>query len=283
MRRARFHKAVLFGAGLIGASLGRDLLGSGIVGSVVGFDPSRKNLNVAKKLRAITGIGRNAELELRDADLVIFAAPVSMIESLIANFAPFIPSGALAIDVGSTKTGILKAAKKYFPRGNFVGCHPMAGTENSGAAASLAGLFTGKTCFIVGDHSDAKSVKSASALWRAVGADPVAISAVRHDRLAAHVSHLPHLAAFALVNAVAAMGVGRVRKFSGGGLRDTTRIAASSPAMWRDIFLQNAGVVTVALARYKREISRFETALNGRDGIALARLMTKSSKARRSF
>lgn len=283
MRHPRFHKAVLFGTGLIGASLGRDLLRLGIARSVVGIDPSRRNLAAAKKIKAITAAGTSVSGDLRDADLVVLAAPVSAIGKLIGRIAPFVLDEALVIDVGSTKAGVADLARTSFPHGNFVGCHPMAGTEHSGAMASLKGLFAGKTCFIVAGEAKIRFVKSATALWRAVGAMPVSITALEHDRFAAHVSHIPHLAAFALMNAVAATGIGRVQKFSGGGLRDTTRIAASSPAMWRDIFLANARAVSEALAGFKNEVSLFENALTNRDGAALTRLMTKASKARRSL
>lgn len=279
----KWGKVVIFGAGLIGSSIGRDLLRLRLSNDVVIFDSNSKNARDAVRLKAATRVGKS-DAECVDATLVIYALPVLALPEVMARTSRLIPKTALVIDVGSTKTNIVHIGDRHFKAGNFVGCHPMAGNENSGAKAGRCGLFEGRVCFYVaGKMTSKRCVSRARALWRSLQAIPVGIGAADHDALAAQISHLPHAVAFALMNAAAKAGIMRVKKFAGGGLRDTTRIAASSTTMWTDIFMDNAREILAAIASFESELNLLKKAIRSRDVSRLAAFMAQAAAIRRQI
>lgn len=279
-----FKRVVVVGVGLIGASLGLGLVKRRRV-EVIGADRNLENLRIAVRRRAIRRPFRLEKasdlkrLRLTAEDLVILAVPVAAIR----DYLKILPRGPLISDVGSTKQKIVKLATAR--RLRFVGAHPIAGTEESGAEAAQERLFEGRTCCLVpAPGSSAADRRKIETLWKQAGCRLVTLGAREHDRLFSLVSHLPHAAAFGLIHC-AAKGAGprRTAEFALGGLKDTTRIAASSPPMWADIFLDNAGQMRRAFSRFRRELNALESMIRRRDKKRLTRWLGFGQRIRRMF
>jgi len=252
---ALFEKAVIAGVGLIGGSLGLVARKRGLVGEVVGFGRGEENLKVALERGAIDRYSRDAATAARDADLVVLAVPVRSTRAVAEALLPNARPDAVVIDAGSTKALVVETMEPLVRTpGSFVGCHPVAGTEFSGAAAALLDLFERQLCILTPTAAtNRKVLERVRELWNAVGMRVEEMSAADHDRLLALVSHLPHAVAYALVGAIDRERVGGRDPFgySGGGLRDTTRIASSHAGMWRDIFLDNRAEMLRALDAFE--------------------------------
>lgn len=279
-----FDKVVIIGVGQIGASIGLNLVGRRTAREVIGVGRSAANLRQAVKTRAIhkaVEARRIAPLlaGLGLDDLVILATPVTGIVEYLTR----ITRKPLVIDVGSTKGTIVKAARAR--RIRFVGCHPIAGTEKGGAAAGDRNLFRGRICVVTPvSGGSARDVKKIRSLWTGLGAKVVAMEARRHDRLFAAVSHLPHVAAYALTAAVGrTIRFPRDSQFIFSGLKGTTRIAASPSDMWRDIFLDNRSYLLSGINRLLRELHHLRSLMVRGQGGALLRYLEKAGKLRRGF
>lgn len=269
--KIKFKHVCLVGVGLIGGSLSRDLLGQGIAGTVAGFDVDRKNLRYAVKNKIISQAGHDLSQTLKTADLVILATPVITLEEQIVKLSKLISPKSLVIDVGSTKERIVKLADCFYPEGNFVGCHPMAGSENSGAAASVSGLFKDWPCLIVPGKRTRKSfLLRAKGLWQALGARVYEWDGAEHDRYLAACSHLPHVLGYALLRAVGERMPPKVLgKIAGRSFKSYTRVAGSDARMWADIFLANQKNVLAKIRVFKRELERLEKRIAGARGASL--------------
>ncbi len=286
----RIGKLVVVGVGLIGGSCALALKARGVVAQVVGVGRTRSNLDEAAGRgivdRAVT-LDRAWTRELQDADIVLVAAPVAQHAALFAAIAPAIGPQTIVTDAGSTKQDVVAAAQATFgaalPR--FVPGHPIAGTENSGAAAAFPALYEGRTVILTPlATTDADALAMVRALWEACGAQVRTLDPARHDRIYAAVSHLPHLLAFAFVDSIAQRAdAGDFLDLAGGGFRDFTRIAASSPEMWRDILLANRAAVALELRLYRAMLDRFEAAMQQGDAAALDALIEASRRARRAW
>lgn len=279
----KFKKVVLMGVGVMGGSLTRDLLQRKLTRYVVGLDPSQQALSSGLKVGAITEIEKNLAKALSGADLVIVATPVLATGAILKKIAPQVNSKALIIDLGSTKKNVVTLSESFFPKGNFVGCHPMAGTEKSGVLKSQMGLFYDKTCFLVpGNTTSRFFLRKAQKLWQNLGAKVLFLTGDEHDHQLAYTSHLPHVAAYVLVKSVA--GAVSQRGFQtqvGGGFKDTTRIAASDARMWRDIFLDNQKEVLAAMACFAVEWKKLKTAIQKGQADAIEMYIAKASGLRR--
>lgn len=274
----------VIGVGLIGGSLALALKKAGAVERVIGFDHDAANLNQALQLGVIdTASGSLAEC-LRDAQVVFVAVPVRSIAAVISLAAPHLPSGCIVTDGGSVKDEVVKACEPLMPQGTcFIGGHPIAGTEYSGAAAAFATLFQGKRCILTPTGStDAEALKLVQALWQAAGSRVECMNARAHDRVFAAVSHLPHMVAYALVHAVdrSAEEEENILAFSAGGFRDFTRIASSDPAMWRDIALMNRGALLDMLDRYAMEFKSLRDHVASGDALWLEDFFQTSKRLR---
>jgi prephenate dehydrogenase len=277
-----FQEMAIIGVGLIGGSLALAAKKTGLVGRVVGVsrDPANRQAALERGLvdRATPDLGA----ALRDADLAVLAVPVHGIISLLPEVARQVKGGCLVTDVGSVKGPILAAGDAAFPDGRFVAGHPIAGREKSGPTAARAELFEGANWILTpSPRSCPEAVERVAALSRGVGARVVTMEATWHDEIFATVSHLPHLVAYALMDAVVGMeGDGERLRFSAGGLRDFTRVAGSDPVMWRDIFLMNRDPILRVLSAYREALGRMEAAIRAGDGEALVARLSQAQAAR---
>lgn len=290
MRPARIAKLVVIGVGLIGGSCALALKARGTVGAVVGVGRTRENLDDALRLgvvdRACT-LADNWTAELAEADVVLVATPVAQSAAVLESIASAIGPRTVVTDAGSTKQDVIAAARAALGTriGQFVPAHPIAGTEHSGAASAFATLFQGRTAILTPlPDTDPRALATVRELWESCGARVRLLEADRHDRVYAAVSHLPHLLAFAFVDSIAMRPDASVfLEFAGGGFRDFTRIAASSPEMWRDILLANRRAVKSELDLFRRALDRFEDALELGDGRALDALIGEARATRRAW
>jgi prephenate dehydrogenase len=283
MAQPSFKKIVIFGVGLIGGSFALALRKAGAVGEVVGFGRSASNLKQAMQLGIIDRIGQDTA-EVHDADLVLLATPVGQMAELMARIAPHLGTHTLVTDGGSTKSDVVRDA--YAQLGSkvaqFVPAHPIAGAEQSGAAAAGAELYAGKKVVLTPlPENSEKSVARVEAAWQICGATIHRLTHAEHDAVFAAVSHLPHLLSFALVHDLAQRdNRDLLLSFAASGFRDFTRIAASSPEMWRDICLANRAALSKELQIYIAELNRMSTALAAGDASQLEQTFRAASELR---
>lgn len=278
---------VIIGVGLIGGSVSLALQRAGIVGRVTGVGRSRDNLELAQKLGVVDGWSHDVAEAVRDADVVLLAMPVNAYTAVFSAMADALPASAVVTDAGSTKQSAIAAAHACLPNPQrFIAAHPIAGTEQSGAAAAFAELFDQRLTVITPEQdSDAEALALVGQLWAQTGSRVVSMGAAEHDEFLASVSHLPHLAAFALVNAVS-----RQKReghdpfcFAAGGFRDFTRIASSSPEMWRDIALSNRDALLSQLDAFQQELNGLREALLADDAERLLNEFAAAREARETW
>ncbi len=278
------ERLAVLGVGLIGGSVALALKRAGAVRQVVGYGRDRGNLGVAQSLGIIDEIAAGPEQAVAGADCVLLAMPVGAMAETFSRIAPHLAAAALLTDAGSTKQDVIAAARSGLGGqiGRFVPGHPIAGAEKSGALAARADLYAGRNVILTPlPENAAATVAAVADLWRACGARLMEMSAAEHDRVFAAVSHLPHLAAFALVDELASRPeAGLYFRLAGSGFRDFTRIAASSPEMWRDIALANREALAAELDAYVSRLSHLRAALAAGDGQTLFDTFIRASKAR---
>jgi prephenate dehydrogenase len=279
-----FERVTIAGVGLIGGSLALAARSAGLIGAVTGLGRSAANLRVAQQRGIIDRSSHDPLDAARDADLLLLAVPVGATASVVHACGPSLHTGAVVSDVGSVKASVLREVEAALPAGvTFVGAHPIAGTEESGAAAARADLFYGSRCIITpGRTSDPAAVAKIRALWEGVGMRVDEMDATRHDEILAWVSHLPHAVAFSAVNALLDVDAA-VAEFAGPSARDLTRVAASSVEMWRDIFVANADQVDAAIARFIAVLEDLRATIARRDESKLSELLTRAHAARRQW
>ena len=282
--KLRIDKLVIIGVGLIGGSFALALKKARMVRTVVGVGRSRKNLQVAQRRGIIDRAETDVARAVADADLVLVGAPVGQMPGIFARIAPALPPRAVVTDAGSTKQDVIAAARRHLGAhfAQFVPAHPIAGTEMSGAAAAFPELFRDRDLILVPQaETKAAAVRLVRAAWRACGARIVRLQAAEHDAIFGAVSHLPHVAAFALMNLLGQRrDARRLLGFSGGGLRDTVRIAGSSPEMWRDICIANRTALLPLIDGYISELETARAALAAGDDVALETMFRAAQRAR---
>ena len=281
-----FRRAVIAGVGLIGGSLALAGKRAGMFGHVVGVGRGRGNLEVALRLGLVDEITQDLAGAATDADFVFAAAPVESIVPLLLAAAPHVAAGCVMTDGGSVKAKIVEELEAKLPSSvRFVGGHPIAGKETSGAASADPELFKGRyTILTPTAKTNPEALALTRALWRAVGAEVETMTPEEHDHALAFISHLPHVAAFALVDSVMkAENADTLRRYVAGGFKDTTRIAASDPVMWRDIFTMNRDEVLKAISEYEASLARLKCAIDTRDAEGLQAMLKKIANARREI
>jgi prephenate dehydrogenase len=286
----RVATLAVIGVGLIGGSFALALKEAGRVGAVVGVGRGRANLDAALARgivdRAVT-LDQPWTREIEDADLVLVATPVGEFPALFEALEARLSAHAIVTDAGSTKESVIAAARTQLGDafGRFVPGHPIAGTEHTGASAAFATLFRDRNVVLtpVAD-TDPEATATVASLWSACGAHVRELDPVIHDRIFAAVSHLPHVLAFALVDLLAARpDADDVFRFAASGFRDFTRIAASSPEMWRDISIANRSALSAAIDAYRAHLDAVAAMVAAADGAALEALFTRAAAARRAW
>ncbi len=279
-------RLAIIGLGLIGSSLARAVQEALPKTRITGHDASADVRERAMSL-GLCEVSETIGEAVAGADLVILAVPVGATAAVAAAMAPHLAPGAVISDVGSSKANVAEALAAALPGHAIVPAHPVAGTENSGPDAGFASLFRGRWCILTPvDGTDAAAVAMVTALWQAVGANVEMMDARHHDLVLAVTSHLPHLIAYTIVGTASDLeGVtqGEVIKYSAGGFRDFTRIAASDPVMWRDVFLSNKDAVLEMLQRFTEDLTQLQRAIRWDDGDALQTLFTRTRDVRRSI
>jgi prephenate dehydrogenase len=280
-----FPRVALIGVGYIGGSAALAARQAGLVSRVVGYDLSGQACITGLKKGVLDASAATLAEAVRDADLVILAAPVGSLQGLLRDLAKVLGPQATVIDVGSVKAALVAAAEALLPSGQFVGCHPMAGAEYSGVESADAGIFAGRVCFLCPPcNAKAQATEAAQVFWRGIGCRVVAIDPETHDRLMAAQSHLPHVAAYALAGALLPsmpfLESTTTEASPTISLRDTTRIAASGPAVWRDILLANARHLLPLIAELESNVAEIKAAVATDDAVALERILVRGQSAR---
>lgn len=278
------NRLAIIGVGLIGGSLARALREAGAVGSVAGIGRSRANLDDALSLGICDEVTQDALEGVRGADMVFISVPVCAIPSVVAEIAPALKPGCIVTDGGSVKTAIVRECEALMPAGcHFVGGHPIAGTEHSGASASFATLYRGKRCILTPTvRTDPAALDIVDRIWRVTGAEVCAMEPGHHDRIFAEISHLPHAVAYALVHAVGTADVEgeNVLSYTAGGFRDFTRIASSDPVMWRDISLMNRDALLKSIDGFSASLAELRRRIDTSDQAGLTEFFTIAKQFR---
>jgi cyclohexadieny/prephenate dehydrogenase len=283
-----FERVALIGLGLIGSSLSHAMRRAGLARSIVGHAKTDRTRDTALRLGLVGSVYGSAAEAARGADLVVLCTPVGVCAQIAREIAPALRPGAILTDVGSVKGAIVRDVGPFVPRGvHFIPGHPIAGTEHSGPESGFAELFDGRWCVLTPpDGTGAAAVDKLAAFWRACGSHVEVMDAIHHDLVLAITSHVPHLIAYNIVNT--ARHLERVTdteviKFSAGGFRDFTRIAASDPTMWRDVFLNNKEAVLEMLGRFSEDLTALQRAIRFGEGDTLFKLFAEARSVRRGI
>jgi cyclohexadieny/prephenate dehydrogenase len=287
MNEARFARVALIGIGLIGSSLARVLRRDGLADEIVACARRQTTLDTVTALGIADRVTSDPAEAAKGADLVVLATPLSAYADVCRAIAPVLSPGAIVTDVGSVKEIVAKELRPLLPEGvHLVPGHPVAGTEHSGPEHGFADLFRDRWCILTPiPGGEREAVDRVAALWEAAAMRVVEMPAEHHDRVLAMTSHLPHLIAYTIVGTASDLEESlksEVIKFSAGGFRDFTRIAASDPVMWRDIFLHNREAVLDVLQRFSEDLSALQRAIRWGEGDKLEELFTRTRAIRRS-
>ncbi len=279
-----FERVGLIGCGLMGGSFALALRRRGLVKHIAAYSATTATLECALQMGVIDEAAASARSAANGADLVLLCVPVAASQRCFADIAPVLTEQALVMDVGSTKSDVVAAARAALGQrlACFVPAHPIAGKELSGIAHADADLYARHQVILTPTEvTGSQQLQQATHLWRALGCQVIKMSAQSHDSAFAAVSHLPHLLAFTLVAAIAGQQDGAdVLALAGPGFRDFSRIAASDAKVWRDILLANRGPVLAQAGLFRRQLQQFETLLQSGDGAALEALLAQASRTR---
>ena len=283
-----FNRLALIGVGLIGSSIARAARAQGVVRSIVATARSAATRARVAELGLADQVVESNAAAVAGADLVIVSIPVGQSGAVAKEIGPHLEPGAIVSDVGSVKAAVLRDMAPHIPPGvHFVPAHPVAGTEYSGPDAGFAELFVNRWCILTPPASaDKAAVERLKAFWSALGANVETMTAEHHDLVLAVTSHLPHLIAYTIVGTAdefAQVTRSEVLQFSAGGFRDFTRIAASDPTMWRDVFLANKDAVLEMLGRFNEDIAGLTRAIRNGDGEALFAHFTRTRAIRKGI
>jgi cyclohexadieny/prephenate dehydrogenase len=283
-----FNRLAIIGVGLIGSSIARAARAQGAVREIVATARSLATRRRVAELGLADQVVEGNGAAAAGADLVIACVPVGACGEVAKEIAPHLTPGAIVSDVGSVKAAIVRDMAPHLPVGvHFVPAHPVAGTEHSGPDAGFAELFVGRWCILTPpDGTDAAAADKLAAFWRLLGANVETMAPEHHDLVLAITSHLPHLIAYTIVGTadeLAEVTRSEVLKFSAGGFRDFTRIAASDPTMWRDVFLANKDAVLEMLGTFNEDLSQLTRAIRRGDGDALFEHFKRTRAIRRGI
>jgi cyclohexadieny/prephenate dehydrogenase len=281
-------RLALIGIGLIGSSIAHGVREAGLAREVVVQSRRAETVATAERLQLGDRYTTSAAEAAEGADLVIVSIPVGACEAIAREIAPALKPGAIVSDVGSVKASVIRQMQPHLPdNAHFVPAHPVAGTEYSGPDAGFAALFHGRFCILTPPAgTDAGAIARLRVFWEGLGSTVEVMAAEHHDMVLAITSHVPHLIAYNIVGTAAhleAVTESEVMKFAAGGFRDFTRIAASDPTMWRDVFLNNREAVLEMLGRFSEDLTALQRAIRFGDGDALFELFTRTRAIRRGI
>jgi cyclohexadieny/prephenate dehydrogenase len=287
MAQPLFERIAIIGIGLIGSSLARVIRRDNPATHITACARRAETLAAVRRLEIADATTDDPAAAVAGADLVVLATPLSAYAEIAARIAPALKPGAIVTDVGSVKEQAIRDLKPALPVGvHLVPGHPVAGTEHSGPEAGFAEMFADRWCILTpADDCDPEAVAKVTALWRLAKMKVVTMPAEHHDRVLAMTSHLPHLIAYTIVGTATALGddlKSEIIAFSAGGFRDFTRIAASDPVMWRDIFLKNREAVLDVLQRFSEDLTALQRAIRRGEGDTLEDWFTRTRAIRRS-
>ncbi|MDR9484878.1 MAG: prephenate/arogenate dehydrogenase family protein [Sediminimonas sp.] len=283
-----YGRVALIGLGLIASSMFWAIKRSGIAGEVTGYARTEATRDTARRIGLCDRVCDSAAEAAEGADLVVLCVPVGAMGAVAAEIAPVLRPGATLSDVGSVKRAVIDAVGPHVPQGvHFIPAHPLAGTEHSGPESGFSGLFDNRWCLLVPDEgTDAGAVERLRAFWEGLGANVDTMEADHHDLVLAVTSHAPHLIAYTMVGVADDLGRvtdSEVIKYSAAGFRDFTRIAASDPTMWRDVFLTNKDATLEILGRFTEELFALQRAIRTGDGAHLHDYFTRTREIRRGI
>jgi cyclohexadieny/prephenate dehydrogenase len=283
-----FGKVALIGIGLIGSSIAHAMRRAGLAAHIAAYDHKPEVLERARAIGFADALHGTVGPAVRDADLVVLATPVGAYGELAKEMSAELKRGAILSDVGSVKTAVVRDVGPFVPDGvHFIPAHPVAGTEQSGPDAGFAELFDGRWCILTPPPgTDAAAIEKLKTFWQRCGSQVDIMDPEHHDHVLAITSHVPHLIAYNIVGTAAdfeSVTESEVIKYSAGGFRDFTRIAASDPTMWRDVFLNNREAVLEMLGRFSEDLSLLQRAIRWGDGDMLFNLFTRTRAIRRSI
>ncbi|MHC9235157.1 prephenate/arogenate dehydrogenase family protein [Pseudooceanicola sp. 502str34] len=283
-----YPKLALIGLGLIASSIAWATQRGQVAGEIIGYDRDPGVRETARRIGLCHTVAGTAAEAVADADLVIFCVPVGAMGAVAEEIGGALKPGATVSDVGSVKKSVIDAVGPHIPEGvHFVPAHPLAGTEHSGPEAGFAELFDNRWCLIVpSEGSDAEAITTLRRFWEGLGANVDEMDAEHHDLVLAVTSHTPHLIAYTMVGVaddLRRVTDSEVIKYSAAGFRDFTRIAASDPTMWRDVFLSNKEATLSILQRFTEELFRLQRAIRRDDGDLLFDYFTRTRAIRRGI
>jgi cyclohexadieny/prephenate dehydrogenase len=283
-----FKRVAVIGLGLIGSSICHAMKRGGLAEHVVGYSATEKTRARALELGFLDSVEPSAAEAARDADLIILCTPVGALAKIAAEIEPHLKAGAIVTDAGSVKNAVVRDVGPFIPDGvHFIPGHPIAGTEQSGPDAGFAELFDGRWCILTPvPGTDREALAKLAAFWEACGSTVDFMEPKHHDLVLAITSHLPHLIAYNIVGTADDMETvtrSEVIKYSAGGFRDFTRLAASDPTMWRDVCLNNKDAILEMLGRFSEDLSALQRSIRWGDGDALFNLFTRTRAVRRSI
>ncbi len=276
------NKAAIIGVGLLGASFSLALKEMNLCRTISGFGRSEKNLNRAKERGIIDDYSLEAADACKDADFVLLSTPVGAFSSLVNTIRGDLKKGAVITDVGSVKGRLVYDLESYLPEGvSYIGAHPIAGSDKSGIDDARPNLFNGARCIITPtENSDQDALNKVESIWTVIGAKVELMNPYKHDEIYAVVSHLPHIIAYALVNTVGDIDYKYI-DYSGQGFKDSTRIALSSPEMWRDISIFNRDNLMKLLGSLKENLQEIERLLQTGDASGLENIFLRAQELRK--
>ena len=284
----KFNKVTFIGFGLINSSLAHVFKSKSLAKETCAYSRRKETRNKIKKLNIVDNVYDDIKRSVKNSDLIILGVPVGAMKKIVGIIAPSLESGTIITDVGSVKKELVDSISLILPKHiHFIPGHPIAGTENSGPESGFSELFNGRWCILTpGQNTSKSALAKVKNMWKEAGMQIAIMDAEYHDRVLAITSHIPHLVAFSIVGTVTDLEdqlKTEVIKYSAGGFRDFTRIAASDPIMWRDVFLNNSEAVLEMLGRFIEDLTALQKSIRWQDGESLEKLFTKTREIRKGI
>ena len=284
----KFNKVTFIGFGLINSSLAHVFKLKSLAKETCAFSRTKGTREKIKNLNLVDNVNDDIKESVKDSDLIVLGVPVGAMKSIMSDISSSLKSGAIITDVGSVKKNLIDSLLPILPSDvHFVPGHPIAGTEKSGPEAGFAELFNGRWCILTPNKKTSQvALEKVKFVWEQAGMQIATMDAEYHDRVLAITSHIPHLVAFSIVGTVTELEdqlKTEVIKYSAGGFRDFTRIAASDPIMWRDVFLNNSEAVLEMLGRFIEDLTALQKSIRWQDGESLEKLFTKTREIRKGI